>query len=476
MAPKSHHKNLDVLDRKALGGGKADKLALGHEKVRLGLVDSGLRDMLEAFGTLTQPEKTKVGLAKAFGASATLPSPPEWDTPLPPGLGAASLSDDVRELARFGEALRVYTRDVQLSSPSDDQLVATLRNSIACFDKALELAGQGASSSEERAWLHAHRGATRSMIYWRVLTSSSNPAEHDPLFDKCTADFQEACDLKADYYWSFQFRAFLYALRGTETPARNGDPAKDDFDHAIELLKLVPEAERPASIQRHIGMLSSYNAVGTDAKRKSADARIRAACESIDNGLEAAECDQDEFFGPYSAAVSYWARYEINKEATRIAKGQAEEAERAGNAGQAAAARAALAEAEAETPRLRHLTDATVDAARTRALNTISQALAAVVGLSFVRARLAWDDDQAEGTGGTHLAKRVEESRELLKFFDLVPPDLETRSIFIRDPAWQAILNSGECRKAFEGFGYDRLRTIEYWNEQNRLTRRGPAR
>jgi hypothetical protein len=450
MAPKVHHKKLDDLDRGALSGDKDERLALGHEKVRLGLVDSGLRDMLEAFGKLTGADETSAGLGAALGASATLTDPAEWATPFPSGQGVPALSEDISDLARLGEALRVYARDVQLSRPLDAQLVSTLRNSVACFDKAIGLLGAPGDPPQKKfAWLLAHRGAARSMIYWHLLTSSSNPAEHDPLFDRCTNDFDEACRLDPPYHWSLQFKAFLYALRGSETPARDGQPRVDDFDRAIELLKGVPEAERPSAIEHHIAMLSSYNAVGTGARRKSPAERSKAACESIDHGLEAVVCDQDEFFGAYSAAVSYWARYEMSKQAPTPD--------------------------DLETARLRRLTDAVVDAAQTRARNTISQALAALVGLSFVRARLAWDDDRAAGTT-TKLPDAVQKSRELLKFFDLVQPDLETRSIFIRDPAWQAILSSEDCRAAFESFGYDRLRTIAYWSRESLGARRSAAR
>jgi hypothetical protein len=472
MAPKAHHKILEELDRRALDGGKAEKLALGHEKLRLGLVDSGLRDMLEAFGKLASGDTTTTGLDKAFGTTAALTNARDWATPLPSGQGAAALSEDAGDLARLGEGLRVYARDEQLSRPLDAQLVVTLRSSVACFDKALDRT----DDSERRAWLLAHRGAARSMIYWYLLTSSSDPAEHDTLFAACTKDFEEACALKDPYPWSHQFLAFLYALRGTQTPGKDGAPAVDDFDRAIELLKELPEEARPGAIQRHIGMLSSYNAVGTGIKRKSPADRIKAACESIDRGLEAVECDQDEFFGAYSAAVSYWARYETSKETEEDAKRRVETATGGASTDEAAAARAALGEAEAETARLRRLTKGALDAARTRARNAISQALAAAVGLSFLRARLAWEDDKADNSNGGHLDAAVRESTRLLQFFDLVQPDLETRSIFIRDPAWQAILSHEVCRKAFADIGYDRLRQIDYWSPDNMKTRRAAIR
>jgi hypothetical protein len=492
-------RRLKELEAAAQAGNRKEKLAFGHEKVRVGLVESGLCDMLESFGLL------RIGQSVMDGLRAVLE--PSGKMALPEIRNPSDVSEDVQELARFGEALRVFARDVQLSKPLDEQLGATLKASLACFDKALTLANgraidlarrkaetlevaerlalqekvAGAESSEklraakplraaeaevrgltqaerqatiERAWLYAHRGAARMMVYWLLLISGGSNIE--PIFEDCANDFEIACELMAPapYPWSLQFSAFLHALRGGETPDASSQPAGADFDRAIELLKAVPESSRPASFQRSLAMLFSYNAVGTSTGQKAVAARRTAAESSISHGLEAVERDQDEFLAAYSAAVSYWSLYEMSKPPNGTPPTPAE---------------------NAETVLLRRATDGALQMAQTRARNAISQALAAAVGVSFIRARLAWDDDQKAVTKDK-LAKAVKESLDLQRFFQDVRPDLETLAMFIRDPAWQAIRGHKECREAFENAhaGYDVLRSIERW--QAEIIAESPAR
>jgi hypothetical protein len=443
MAQQQNHiDTLEELEHRALDGDKDARLALGHEKVRLGLVEGGLRDLLQAFDQIRDSQTVEDALGTLLGVPAlTFTKSLESKSALIQIQDPSRLSDDVRELARLGEGLRVYARDVQLSRPIDDQLEATVLGSIACFDKALQIAEREKGAPGERAWLYAHRGAAKMMVYWLLLTSSHDEPGNDALFDQCASDFEVARELMKPepYPWSLQFSAFLYALRGAEAPRVKGQPvAVDDFDRAIEFLEEVPKGARPSSFQRSLAMLASYNAVGTSRKKKDPDARHQAARMSIQQGLAAVEKDQDESLAAYSAAVSYWALYEMSKSANN----------------------------PPETERLRRNTDAAVDAARIRARNTISQALAAIVGLSFVRARLAWDDDQRDGTGNAKLSEVARESADLQSLFDRVRPDMETRAMFIRDPAWQAILDSDECRKVFANAGYDILRTLDYWRRQ----------
>jgi hypothetical protein len=363
----------------------------------------------------------------------------------------ASLSDDVVELARLGEGLRLYSRDVQLSRPIDERLEATVQGSVDCFDKAILLAERQSRPAGERAWLYAHRGAAKMMEYWLGLTKGEANGGDDKLFVECATDFAKGRELLAPtpYPWSLQFSAFLYALRGREGAGPDAGSAPiDDFDRAIGFLDLVgEEGSRQVAVKRSIAMLASYNAVGTvdeNRKNKNDDDRTRAARLSIEAALDAVELDPDEFLAAYSSAVSHWALYDLSTAPEGLPEDEAKQR-------------------AAETERLRRNTEDAIAAADIRARNAISQALAAIVGLTFVRARLAWDDDKRTGNGTPKLDAVVAESIEFQEIFGLVKPDMETRAMFIRDPAWQAILKSEACIRAFGDSGYDKLRKLEHW-------------
>jgi hypothetical protein len=327
-------------------------------------------------------------------------------------------NEDVTLLAYLGEALRIYARDVQLSVLEEEgDVERTVEKSIECFGRSLEKLGAG--TDEITAWIYAHQAAARMMIYWLRLVSNDTTEqaveERAQLFKECETGFKDAlAKRQGSYPWCSQFLSFLYALRGEST----------DFRHASELLEDIVDKPagdgetrkvsglsetRRVALLRSIAMLSSYDAV---ASSLSVTEQLSAARNSVDSGLNAMAQDPDEFMAAYSVAVSRWVLHE--REAV-----------------------------EDPTDKALHRANlsAALDVAEARSRNAISQALATLVGLAFVRMKMA------RGAERDRLADHAEALQN--QFYSFMP-DLETRAMFLRDPAWQAILKDGDCRERFK--------------------------
>jgi len=160
-------------------------------------------------------------------------------------------------------------------------------------------------------------------------------------------------------------------------------------------------------------MLYSYNAVQTSGYSPDLDVRCQAAKKAIDAGLQSMRIDPDEFLGAYTVAVSRWALYDMDPTPEPIANPQ-----------QASDA------ADIHARNLSNLQEA-LDTAETRSRNAISQALATLVGMAYVRARIAQDSSERSDL--------VAHAQALRNLFVAFVPDLETRAMFMRDPAYHAI-------------------------------------
>jgi hypothetical protein len=315
--------------------------------------------------------------------------------------------------ARLGEALRIYTRDVLLSKDvqSAGIVAGMIGLSIDCFDEALEEC-KGAAPKDAQLWMLAHRGAARALQYWVTITSEGTvqDAVKDPkatkIFDKADADFNASSNHSdvRPYEWSVRFRAYLYALRGE----------KGDFQHAQDLLKTLKPSDSimQSALSRSDAMLNSYVA----ASDTSEGEREEAARKGLEAGAEAVTLDPEDYMAAYFTAVNWWW----------LALAKRHKADDVAH------------EPELYKPDQNHV--AAIESARVRAHNSISQALAALIGLELMDAfpphscgKL--DDVQFSPQALVKLAK-------LREAFELFPPDLETRSIFMRDPVWRTIQRS----------------------------------
>jgi len=405
-------------------GSIRNKVKVAKHKVRLGFATAGLRDILLATELLPEGERDRTE---------------GFDAALEGALGGRDFRglDQAPVLTNFAEALRVYARDVQLSRAQDRLLPKTIERSVDYFGKALELLKP--EQQESRAWVLAHRAAARMMQYWLGLAASPSAGGDDNIFVACEQGFVEACTLfekakKKPYIWAVQFRAFLYALRGRG----------NDFDVALGLLTGLPaEVLARPTIQRSIAMLASYNAAPHPPESRTREQREAAAGASIAAAMDAQRADQDEFLASYSGAVSSWALLDmLPPPPGKNAQGEQQPDPHA----------------DERLQRLRNAETA-VETADIRARNAVSQALVALTGLTFVRAKLAI----ARGANprGPEVAALSEESGVLQ---DLIEGsefrDIESRAMVIRDPVWQAILRDGDCRDQFARPGFDQLRTF----------------
>jgi len=408
--PPTELEKLQDLHTKAQGKhNRAARAVLGHRKVSLGFATAGLRDLLIATDALNCEQA---------------PAPGDLDDALADVLerGAAGLSDDPSILAKFGEALRVYARDVQLSRAQDKLLGRTVKASIECFDKALASYSDQVELAAEKAWLLAHRGAALMMIYWLDIIRPGATGDNE-LFEACKADFEAACALKSQYTWSIQFNAFLHALRGEV----------GDFDYAVERLKSLPaETRARPTIQRSLAMLYSYNAA-PKSEKASVEERRDAAQASLNAALNAQKDDQDEFLGSYSGAASSWALFDM---APGDLKGNKDE--------------------DKEKQRLLQDAQASCETAEIRARNAISQALVALVGLTFVRGKLA----QATGDEAALKAAGTDSQALQLLIKKSQFRDLESQAMVRRDPVWRSIKDDADCSRYFLQPGFDELRNF----------------
>jgi hypothetical protein len=321
--------------------------------------------------------------------------------------------------AELGEALRIYARDDLLSRVFTstnraqlEDLVDTFRFAITSFERALKYSQSSVHTralAHFRAWVLAHRAATFTMLYFVARTSNTGSNRYDLLdsqddasrclewlFEQADSGFTRALEECPDYPWCLHFRAFLLAARGKPSD-RNGP---SDFFRSRRLLQNARAAqsvsdaagetsEVPASeidFQRGQAMLYSYDVGLTH----DPDEGIEAAERSIESGLAGSTMNSDEFLSGYFAAAGQW--FLANKSALS-------DEDKAG---------------------YKRSLQASLDAARVRARNALSQSLTVLAGLQ----------DLQEMVGGA----RPDDELDYYELLKQVPPDLESRAIVALDP------------------------------------------
>jgi hypothetical protein len=295
--------------------------------------------------------------------------------------------------ALTGEALRVYVRDVLLSrSRPLSEVRARLDLSLQCFIRAENALGS-APDRRLASWLRAHAGSVRALLFWIDKDAT--------VFDDADKDFKAAVELLPNYKWAVRFRAFLHTIRGDQ----------GDFQLANTFLRSLESqnpAEVPSNIYRSEAMLQSFLAAGPVGDG-GLEQQTKAARAGIAASMAAASGDTEEFHAPYfGAACRFWLALNASSEEERNMH---------------------LAEL---VPQL--------DAAEVRTKNTVSQAIAMLVGLYRLRAM------RAAAVGDEDPQKHWIKVTETAALWQRFPPDLETLLIMERDPVWRALATRDECK------------------------------
>jgi hypothetical protein len=244
------------------------------------------------------------------------------------------------------EAERIYARDFILNTTKDDKALADYLNNecIKHFSEALDAPK---SSADDEAWLHAHRGAARTMLYW----ASQDPSERDSTFDAAVDDFAHALEKKKDYGYAYFFLAFLLTLRPRTALSNKVKEllqavlmrpwsSGSNFLLAAKILESMPESarEKQSSFERDLATLYFYNAAAEraatakapiakkgvssselvettrgrspktadkpPAEREKNEAGIRSAELAVEFGVRAGSKDPNDNFAAYIVAAS----------------------------------------------------------------------------------------------------------------------------------------------------------------------------
>lgn len=360
--------------------------SLGNLKSSMGFASAGLTDLMRAYALAVSPtdDYDRVSSLELDELRA------EFVTEHFPLSGGAIRP---QMLAWLAEAWRVHARDCDFSRDQLDRVFESLELSRKCFDAATakfaqaEYAGDYAGAT--KSWVLAHRGATRTMLYWLQQSVRIERVVPDPdgLFAAALADLEAALALRPDYVWCKRLEAFLFTLRG--------DAASDDFGVAASLLESVKPTAGVAipGLDRSLAILFCHQADGPSKKRPgNFEAR-----QALSAALSAVQQDPEDFVASYFAAASLDILSRSRDENSGIY---------ARNLGFA------------------------IESARTRALNAISQASAALISLEIIEASRSASTGSLEQGQSEKMVQHMEPIFNLLSSFR---PDLETRVIFHRE-------------------------------------------
>lgn len=292
---------------------------------------------------------------------------------------------------QLAEAHRAYVRDIMLSTQERLRFVYSYLQTecVSRFERALALATKAAAPPRTLAWIHAHTGATLTLVYFVMQSSGARRKDMPALFEQAMQSFADALAAEPNYPWCIHLQAYLRTLRG--------EPG--DFEAARLLLTQAMElgAMTGAALDRNLAMLHSYEAaaLGDDPKLSpQLDLGVEAANDSIQKGLDVMRQDPDDQVAAYTVAASLgWLVLKAGQDDCKD-----------------------------------HLR-AAVSTAKTRAQNALARTYATLAGLALLEKEIG-SNPAAEETAWEIFVQRFAKGDPA--------PDVETWALLNRDPIWRS--------------------------------------